>query len=185
MIISKNMKKRAVIALCIYILCLVWVIALKCNMTLTIAETRYLMGKMTLAERFTYSMSILSIPDASDAVVNLILFLPVGLMAPFIFDRGAFLKTVAISAILSAGFEVLQIIDCVGFFTYSDIAINTFGGLIGGALHLLFRKRASERITSLAITAYTIISSAIAAFGIFNTIRFFDVYITNDLSKYL
>lgn len=100
-------------------------------MTGTIAETRYFMGKMTLAERFTYSMSRIPTPDDSDVIVNLILFLPVGLMAPFIFDRGAFFKTIALSAILSAGLEIMQIISCVGFFTYSDIVINTLGGVLG------------------------------------------------------
>ena len=185
MVISKDMKKRALIALCIYLVCLIWVISLKCNMTGTIAETRYFMGKMTLAERFTYSMSVILTPDDSDVIVNLILFLPVGLMAPFIFDRGAFFKTIALSAILSAGLEIMQIISCVGFFTYSDIVINTLGGVIGGAIHLLARKRATEKITNILIIVFIIIASGIAVFGIFNTIRFFDVYVTDDLYKYL
>ena len=88
-------------------------------------------GQNDTCQRFTYSMSVILTPDDSDVIVNLILFLPVGLMAPFIFDRGAFFKTIALSAILSAGLEIMQIISCVGFFTYSDIVINTLGSVLG------------------------------------------------------
>ena len=49
--IDKKIEKLAIVALVLYIICLVWIITLKCNMIQPVVESRYILSKLTLGER--------------------------------------------------------------------------------------------------------------------------------------
>ena len=52
---KKSLKKDAIITFAIYMLILVWVIGLKCNMEFPVFMSKLSMGQMTLAERAEWS----------------------------------------------------------------------------------------------------------------------------------
>ena len=147
---TKKIRRLCSITFILYILLLVWIIALKCNMKDAIIDAKIYNRWFTLAERFEMYLSYFAKTDPKDAAVNVIVFVPLGMMMPFLIQKCAFAKTVFYCFLISTGFEILQIVNCIGAFTYIDIINNTIGGIIGAIIYLLLHKKIKER--PLAIT---------------------------------
>ena len=48
---TKTLHKLSVAIFCVYVWLLVWLIALKCNMKITITDTYYIFGEMTWPQK--------------------------------------------------------------------------------------------------------------------------------------
>jgi glycopeptide antibiotics resistance protein len=158
-------------------LLLFWIIALKCNMKNAILDAKIYNNLFTLAERFRLYLSYFAKTDFQDAAVNVIIFVPLGMMMPFLIQKCAFFKTAFYCFLISAGFEVLQIISCIGAFTYIDMIHNTAGGILGAIIYLLLYKKIKEKPLAIAfvILILLLIPTLIAA-GM-NTVAHIDYYL--------
>ena len=182
---SKRIKNLTIIAIVLYALCLVWVITLKCNMIQPVVESRYILSKLTLGERIIRSCGRFAKTTRADFLVNTILFLPLGLLLPFLTNRRPYISTVLIGMLVSLAFEISQILNCIGGFTYIDILSNTLGAIIGAIIHFEVKGKIKEKHAEVALAVGIGLAAATFIFGFFNTIKCFDIYISDDLTKYL
>lgn len=183
--VDKRIEKLATVALVLYIICLVWIITLKCNMIQPVVESRYFYGQMSFAERIIVSTSKFANTKPLDLFINVSLFIPVGLIFPFLKEKKPHISTALFGFALSLGFEVLQIINCIGGFTYIDILANSLGAILGSIAHFYLREKTTEKQIVTALTLCSVLCAAVVSFGFFNTVKHFDIYVTKDLGKYL
>ena len=175
--ITKKIRVFSVIVLVLYMLLLVWVIALKCNMREAILDAKIYNQRFTIAERFEMFLTRFAKADFEDGAVNVLLFVPLGMLMPFLPQKHTYGKTILFAFLVSTAFEILQIINCIGAFTYIDIINNTAGGILGAFLHRLLRPHAKER--PLEITFGVLISILIPTLIVaaINTITHIEFYL--------
>ena len=176
MIITQKIKKHADLTLVLYLLCLIWIIALKCNMRIAVTDSIIGLQKYNLAERITYFLGKFSPTSPEDAVINILLFVPAGLLFPFFFKKSAYIKSGIIALALTLGFEIFQLITRIGGFTYIDIICNFLGGFLGCEIHSRLIHRANENTICKACKIISVIGAMILAFAIVNTIINIDIY---------
>lgn len=73
-------------------------------------------------------------------VMNVVVFVPVGLLATSVLKKHRFVKAMAFGFAVSVGIEALQFILKRGFSEFDDVLHNTLGTLIGCLLCLSFIK---------------------------------------------
>lgn len=176
MFITKDTKRLACVLLVLYYLCLFWIVILKCNMYPAVEGTRVILGKMTLQDRAHYEMSRFVIQDAPDIIVNILFFIPLGLLLPFFKEKSPHLFGALIGILTTIAVEITQLITAIGCFTYIDIITNSVGTFIGLMLHFKARRVVSERVTKIAIISFIAICSVILIFATNNTIKNLDMY---------
>lgn len=175
--ITSKIRRLAATTLTLYLLLLVWIIALKCNMKDAILGAKLYNQLFTLAERFEIYLSYFAKTDFKDGVVNVLFFIPLGMLLPFFQNKLFWIKTVLLCFLISAGFEVLQIVNCYGAFTYIDIINNTLGGMIGAFIYLFLHKKVKEK--PLAVTFSVLIAGLIPMLiaAAINTVRCIEYYL--------
>lgn len=182
---NKNIRAWVAAALFTYAICLIWVISFKCNIVQPVVESRYFMGKMSFFERVLYSASRFVKTTDEEFFVNILLFIPLGLATPFFFKKRIYICTVLSGLAISLAFEISQIIDCIGGFTYIDIYCNTLGAMLGAILHFYLINKIRDTHIKAALIVCTVGGALLSAYGILNTIKTFDIYVTPNLGKYL
>lgn len=175
--LTKKTRRLAAITLILYILLLVWIIAFKCNMEDAVLDAKIFNRDFTLRERFVFQLSQFSTTPWEDGVLNILFFLPLGLLMPLFFNKHACLKTVWICFLISTGFELLQIFNCIGRFTYIDIINNTVGGMIGASAHFLLRKKAKEKSIANTLTVLICLMIPMLIAAIINTVIHIEYYL--------
>ena len=175
--ITEKIKNRAKILFALYMLCLLWVVTLKCNLKLPIEESRYIYEKLTLSQRIYFFTGRFVNTDIPDAIVNVLIFIPLGLIFPFIRRKDACIFGALTGLLVSLAVEIFQILSCIGGFTYIDIINNSFGAFLGVALHFKLRDIASERKVLIALACGTVFGASLLTFAIVNTILNIDVYL--------
>ncbi len=180
----------SVILFALYLSLLVWVISLKCNLKVTITDTYYFFGAMTLREKLQFVKESFAVIfksdiwktdpfDARQDILNVIVFIPFGIYTSYFAKRCKFLNTVIPSVLLSFGFELLQLISNIGAFSAVDLVTNTVGALIGYLVYRLIYKNSPKRIKALVtVSSVMIIFLGILVYrAVMNTANMFDFYI--------
>lgn len=185
MLDSKRIQKLASVTLILYIICLVWIITLKCNMIQPVVESRYFSGQMSLSERVIFNASKFAKTNLKDFIANVLLFVPVGLLIPFLKKEKPYISAALFGFAISLGFEILQIINCIGGFTYIDILSNSLGAILGAIAHFHLRGRVTEKQMETSLATCAVLCAMVVSFGFFSTVKHFDIYVTEDLGKYL
>ena len=108
-----------------------------------------------LGVRFSYmgNRNVNLIPfgkiDVSEIILNVVIFVPLGIYAGVLFKRWAFVKKLFFFFLISLMFEGLQFILRVGAFDITDIITNILGGIIGlvifEAIEKLFNNSVKSR----------------------------------------
>ncbi len=75
-----------------------------------------------------------------DLLLNIILFIPLGFLLPYIWPKLNFCKTLLISLLFSAAIEGTQYIAHLGCCDIDDVINNTIGACIGYGCLSLYRK---------------------------------------------
>ena len=176
MVITKDIKKLAYALLVLYALCLFWVVILKCNMYPAVEGTRLILGKMTLLERAHFSFAKFAKSDVPDIIVNILIFIPLGLLLPIFKEKSPCIFGALVSIFTTITIEIIQFLTAIGSFTYIDIINNSIGAFIGMMLYFKIRKVANERIIKIAMIFFIAICSVITIFATNNTIKNIDMY---------
>ena len=176
MTVTEKIRKYAKILFAIYIFCLFWVITLKCNLRAGVLDARYYFESLTFAERLRVSFCRFASTDLPDALVNIFVFIHMGIVFPLIREKKPVLTSAILGFSVSLLAELFQMLSCIGAFTYIDIINNTLGAVIGGLLHLLLIRFLNEKQAKIILIAAIVFGSCASAFAIVNTIINIDIY---------
>ena len=176
MTVTKELKKYAKILFGIYLFCLFWIVILKCNLRQGVLECRYTWCKVPLQERMRYSLGRFATTDFTEALINVLIFTPMGLVFPLIREKKPILTSAILGFFVSLFAEVFQLITCVGGFTYIDIINNTLGSVIGSLLCILLLKFVNEKQAKFILLSAIVFGVCVSAFAIVNTIINIDIY---------
>jgi glycopeptide antibiotics resistance protein len=113
--------------------------------------------------------------DFPEIIMNVVIFVPLGIYAGMLFKKWGFGKNVFFFFLISLMLEVLQYIFSIGAFDITDTITNTFGGIIGWMLF-----KAIEKAFKSSIKAQKIIN-VIAAIATVLMIVFLILLKTNNL----
>ena len=85
-------------------------------------------------------VNVEKIDDISQVYLNVVMFVPMGYLLPYVFDsyHKDKKKTILTCFIISLLIENIQLITKRGFYDVDDIVSNTLGGLIGFEFYMLF-----------------------------------------------
>ena len=180
-----KLQKNALFTFVMYLLFLTWVIELKCNMEMPIFYSKTYMGGMSLAERaewsfchfrFTGEEPIYLNKVIDDILVNIFLFLAVGMLLPLIFNNQKYRLTPILGFGLSLFFEISPFFNTLGGFAYIDLITNTLGATIGALLTHTIMRRINNRTANVILNVFSVFFSVLAIYGIVSTIIHIDVY---------
>ena len=76
---------------------------------------------------------------------NVLLFLPFGLLLPFLFPKGWNWITLVLGFVCSVAIEAIQLYTGYGFCQLDDVVMNTLGSMIGYLLYVGSYKIAKRR----------------------------------------
>lgn len=169
---ARRFQTLSVILFSLYLFLLVWLIALKCNMKITITDTYYIFGKMTWGEKLRFAehsclslfkestwKSVLRAPRQD--VLNVVAFLPFGIYLGYFIRIFKLPITVLVSFSLSLVFETVQLLTNIGCFSAVDLITNTIGGLIGYMIYKLIYKDTEKRIKLLTAVTYVVMAAVV------------------------
>ena len=76
----------------------------------------------------------------NEILLNVLLLLPIGVLAPVFFKKRRFLWTVVAGVGVSISIEMLQFLTHRGFAEIDDVIFNTLGVLVGFGIYSLIQK---------------------------------------------
>lgn len=183
----KRLNILSIILFCIYILLLIWIVLLKCNIYLSITNGYFEFKTLTLKERFDYYLipfidyinndSTQTFIKFKDGILNVIVFIPLGLYLSFFIKNNKFIKVIFYTFLISLLFEIIQLFSLLGSFQTEDLILNTFSGLLGYIIYKIIYKEKNIKVLNILSLICIIILTPILIYGVINTINMIDVYI--------
>jgi glycopeptide antibiotics resistance protein len=79
-------------------------------------------------------------------VGNIVPFMPVGFLAPFVLPRMTWRTALILGIATGLAMEVMELALRVGIFDVDDIMLNAFGVVLGYLVFVLFNRRAPARL---------------------------------------
>lgn len=83
-----------------------------------------------------------------EIIVNILLFIPLGIYMNLLFDK-QFIRNMLIIMLISLSFEFIQYILMIGASDITDVMMNSLGGLIGIGIIKSFKLIFDERVLSI------------------------------------
>ena len=183
----KRLNILSIILFCIYILLLIWIVLLKCNIYLSITNGYFEFKTLTLKERFDYYLipfidyinndSTQTFIKFKDGILNVIVFIPLGLYLSFFIKNNKFIKVIFYTFLISLLFEIIQLFSLLGSFQTEDLILNMFSGLLGYIIYKIIYKEKNIKVLNILSLICIIILTPILIYGVINTINMIDVYI--------
>ena len=183
----KRLNILSIILFCIYILLLIWIVLFKCNIYLSITNGYFEFKTLTLKERFDYYLipfidyinndSTQTFIKFKDGILNVIVFIPLGLYLSFFIKKNKFIKVIFYTFLISLLFEIIQLFSLLGSFQTEDLILNTFSGLLGYIIYKIIYKEKNIKVLNILSLICIIILTPILIYGVINTINMIDVYI--------
>jgi glycopeptide antibiotics resistance protein len=163
------------ISFTIYIILLLWVVIFKWtnyfSVTVSINNFRHL----DLANRYDACYEWFFYYELKDLILNVILFLPLGIFYLLVFKR-KFL-VVPLGFILIILLELSQFLTCIGMFNVYDIIGNMTGIIVGYIFYIVFNKIYIPKVINIINSIVITICSPIAIYAIYMTIKNIEIYI--------
>lgn len=110
----------------IYLILLCWILLLKLGTQFPYSSNR----RVNLIP-FSEPLILNGKTDVGEMILNVLIFLPVGIYTGTLFQKWRFGKKVLFTFFLSLTVELLQFLLAIGSFDSTDIITNTTGGLLG------------------------------------------------------
>ena len=180
---KKMLSMFSKILFALYLTILVWVVIFKCNIAISLTGGYLYLKTITIQERFLVYM----VPFQngitkwdSDTILNVIVFIPMGLYVSYFIKHKKFLMALLISFGASLFLEVFQLFTLMGSYQSEDLIVNTLGGIIGYLIYKLIYKDTPRRILIFNIISLVvlILIVPVVIYAIVNTILNFDLYIS-------
>lgn len=114
---------------------------------------------------------------SSDHFLNVLVFLPYGILLPFFFKKKNYFYTVLTVIASTLFFELFQLFTLIGYFDTSDFITNILGGCLGLLLYKYVFSKTKGGIINIISSTITVIASPVSVYAIVNTIIHIDYYI--------
>ena len=195
---EKTLKIISIILFTLYIGLLIWIVMLKCNLINSIHLSYDYLKDMTIKERLNvfnipfknYFPESIDAPEYlfnSDDLLNIIIFIPLGLYIAYFSKKFKFIKVFILTLLISLFFELFQLFSLIGSFAVQDFITNITGGLIGYIVYkLIFITGLQPKkilILNVLSILLIILFIPILLYAIKNTISNIDIYL--DIIKSL
>jgi len=100
--------------------------------------------------------------DLAEIILNVVIFVPLGIYAGVLFKRWSFGKKLFFFFLLSLVFEMLEFFFKIGAFDITDIITNTIGGIIGLLMFTAIEKlvnnsRKTQKIINIIAATGTVV----------------------------
>jgi len=164
-----NPTKATVVALIIYCFVLTWVIMFKCN--LLISDMRFGYRSITFVPFRQFDR----IGYLADYLLNIVVYIPMGIYVCTFLKNKSFALKIAVVAISSILFEVVQYIIAFGSSDISDVISNTLGGIIGVLLHSKIKDKPVFHWFNCCMVT---VGLPLVIFAIIQTISVFNIYVS-------
>lgn len=132
--VDYKINKSTLILFIIYLIALFWILLFKLGVRFS-----YMGDRRVNLVPFNKAFSNGNI-DLGETIMNVIIFLPLGIYSGVLFKRWSFGIKVFFFFLTSLMFEVIQYLLSVGSFDMTDIVNNTVGGIIGLMLFIAIEK---------------------------------------------
>lgn len=119
----------------IYLMALFWILLFKLGVRFS-----YMQNRSVNLVPFREPLISNGRVDVSEIVLNVVIFIPLGVYVGVLAKRKAFITKLFSFFLISLMFEVLQFILKIGAFDITDIITNTTGGIIGLMIYEAFEK---------------------------------------------
>lgn len=86
---------------------------------------------------FWFDTDVVSLVDCREPILNILLFIPIGLILGFIVRNAKLASVVLWSIIISLSIEILQYYLYKGTASIDDVVNNTIGSVLGGTVSIL------------------------------------------------
>lgn len=179
-------RKLLYLTLINFLIILCWIVIFKVNRS-WVPEVTDRLRSLPIIQRFGKSiipghtivkeLKTKGFSFSSDHFLNVLAFIPFGILLPYFIDKKGYTYTALISFGSSLFFELLQLFTGIGHYDSSDLLTNTLGGLIGILLYRFIFSKMRGNIVNIFSTAVSIIACPFSFYAIFNTIRHFDYYL--------
>jgi len=169
---NNSTNKLTVALFVIYLTALFWILLFKLGVRFSYMENR----KVNLIP-FSEPSILNGKINFGEIIMNVVIFVPVGIYAGILFKRWIFGKNFIFYFIISLIIEGLQFILRVGAFDITDTITNTLGGIIG-----LMIFKAIEKVFKNSAKAQKFINT-IAAIGTVLMILFLSIIINSEYYK--
>lgn len=145
----------------IYLIALCWIIVFKFNIPFPY------MGDQRSINLIPYSKPLIlnGKADFGELILNVLIFVPLGLYAGILFEKWNFAKKVALFSSISFLLEVSQYILGIGAFDITDIINNSLGGLIGLMIYKGVEKVFKNRLKAQKLINILALSGTICIFS--------------------
>lgn len=189
---EKLLKIFSIVIFICYFILLIWVVVFKCNYNSSMIKTYSYFSEMNLEERFKFFLVPFNdyfiepftqtrMNTFKDDILNIAIFIPLGLYVSYFIKNKKFLKTLGIAFALSVAFEMFQLFSLVGAFASKDLITNVLGAILGYLIFRLIYKKNNGviRLTILNVLSIFVVITfvPIAIFAIVNTIQDIEIYI--------
>lgn len=111
----------------IYLIALVWILLFKLGVHFSYMGNTRSINLIPFREPLFLNGKL----DLGEMIMNIVIFVPLGMYAGILFKRWIIGKTLFLFFLISLIVEVLQLILSLGAFDITDIINNTLGGIIG------------------------------------------------------
>ncbi|MBD0384751.1 VanZ family protein [Paenibacillus sedimenti] len=92
-------------------------------------------------------------PSSIALITNIVLFVPMGFLVPYVLRKPSFLKTIGMSLAIIFGIEIIQYVTNLGATDIDDVILNITGCLIGYmvyAISLALHKKMNRGFRTLS-----------------------------------
>ena len=180
---DKAYKPLLITSFISYILILLWIILLKANFKELIHDAYHLLYEgYSITARIKHTLfyvfpSPYILRGIIEWLVNIILFLPLGIYLPLLFKKRNIIRDIIITIIFILSLEVIELFTRTGAFSLLDVLFNLIGMLSGYLIYLLFiDKYLSINAISIINIVILVIAIPVIIFSIINTINNIELY---------
>ncbi len=129
------MNKLTKVLFIIYLIALCWILLFKLGV-----QFSYMDNRSVNLIPFKNLLAPNGKVDIGETIMNVIIFIPLGIYAGILFKKWSFKSNVFFFFLVSLIFEALQFIFRIGAFDITDIITNAAGGIIGLLIFKVFEK---------------------------------------------
>lgn len=108
--------------------------------------------------------------------LNIIIFIPFGILITHLFKTKKILKTLIITIIFSLSIEIFQLITIIGACMLNDLITNIIGGLIGSLIYIIVTKNKKYKIYNILLIIFSSIIIILLFYLIYKFITNIEIY---------
>lgn len=168
---SNKLNKLTHVLLVVYLIGLFWILLFKLGVHFSYMGNERSINLIPFSESVILNGKI----DFGEIIMNVLIFIPLGIYAGILFKRWIIGKNIFLFFLISLIIEGFQFILAVGAFDITDLINNTLGGIIGLMIYL-----GIEKVFKNSVDAQKIIN-IIASIGTISMILFLFLLKTNKL----